>query len=115
MGKLRTHAELVAERQPLLTARENEVALFLAIGMTNREIATELNISIKTIDTHRGHILAKLRVKNNVALARYAIRVGAVGLDEDHPILMSRIPQPDLEPLDPAAMGEREPEKANAA
>lgn len=88
MGKTTkiTHAQLLASRQPCLSERENQVALLLAIGKTNREIADELEISIKTIDTHRGHVLAKLRVRNNVDLARYAVRIGAISLDDENPI-----------------------------
>lgn len=119
MGKPRTNnvtlAESRARQNPCLTRRENEVALFLSVGMTNREIADEIGISIKTIDTHRGHVLAKLRLKNNVELARHAIRVGAVGLDDEHPMLLTYIPQPgvdgrtaDPETVDPAATGELE-------
>lgn len=65
---------------PALTSREREVALLLAVGKTNREIAKDLGISIKTIDTHRGHILKKLELRNNVELARMAIREGYVQL-----------------------------------
>lgn len=61
-----------------LTPREHEVALMLARGDTNREIATALNVSIKTVDTHRGHVLKKLELKNNVSLVRFTIRMGLV-------------------------------------
>lgn len=61
-----------------LTPRELEVALMLARGDTNREIANAVGISIKTVDTHRGHVLKKLELKNNVALARFTIRMGLV-------------------------------------
>ena len=61
---------------PELTEREREVALLLAAGATNREIADQMEISIKTVDTHRGHVLKKLGLRNNVALARHAIRSG---------------------------------------
>lgn len=62
----------------LLTSREQEIAKFLAGAWSNREIAEALGISIKTVDTHRGHIIKKLNCKNNVGLARYAIREGIV-------------------------------------
>jgi DNA-binding CsgD family transcriptional regulator len=61
-----------------LTAREMEIALMLGNGNTNREIAKALNISIKTVDTHRGHLLKKLECRNNVALVRYLIRESRV-------------------------------------
>lgn len=61
-----------------LTPREMEVARALAYGLPNRKIAAELGISIKTVDTHRAHVLRKLAVRNNVQLARLAIRRGWV-------------------------------------
>lgn len=63
-----------------LTERELEVAKFLAIGLTNREIAEKLGISIKTIDTHRLRIKKYTGVRNNVELARHALRKGWVEL-----------------------------------
>lgn len=61
-----------------LSPRELEVAYMLARGQTCREISVALGISIKTIDTHRAHILEKLDQRNNVALARFMIRHGFV-------------------------------------
>lgn len=62
----------------VLSKREFEVLCSLARGMTNREIASELGISVKTIDTHRGHVLKKLQLRNNSDLTRFAIRHGFV-------------------------------------
>ncbi len=70
---------------PALTSRERQIASMLAVGFVNREIADNLDISIKTVDTHRGHILKKLGLRNNVELAREALRVGLVTLDVDTP------------------------------
>lgn len=67
-----------ARPYPELTERELECAFMLARGETNREIAKALGISIKTVDTHRGHLLKKLGTRNNVALARLMIRDGLV-------------------------------------
>jgi DNA-binding NarL/FixJ family response regulator len=66
----------VGEPLPELTQREREVATMLARGEPNREIATALGISIKTVDTHRAHVLKKLGLRNNVELARLVIRRG---------------------------------------
>lgn len=63
---------------PELTPRELEVAVALACGLTCRDIATQLNISVKTVDTHRGHVLKKLACENAVFLARKLIRDGVV-------------------------------------
>jgi DNA-binding NarL/FixJ family response regulator len=61
-----------------LTARELQVMEMLARGMTNREIAHDLDISIKTVDTHRGHVLKKLGLRNNSELTRFAVKHGYV-------------------------------------
>jgi two-component system, NarL family, invasion response regulator UvrY len=63
-----------------LTAREQQVMEMLARGMTNREIAEHLDISIKTVDTHRGHVLKKLGLRNNSELTRFAVKHGYVSL-----------------------------------
>jgi DNA-binding NarL/FixJ family response regulator len=63
-----------------LTTREIQVMEMLARGMTNREIAHDLDISVKTVDTHRGHVLKKLAVRNNAELARFAVKHGYVTL-----------------------------------
>lgn len=61
-----------------LSPREAEVATALAHGLDNREISKALGISIKTVDTHRGHVLKKLKLKGNVALVYFMIRAGLV-------------------------------------
>ena len=63
-----------------LTARELQVMEMLSRGMTNREIAQHLDISIKTVDTHRGHVLKKLGLRNNSELTRFAVKHGYVAL-----------------------------------
>jgi DNA-binding NarL/FixJ family response regulator len=63
-----------------LTARESQVMEMLARGLTNREIAEHLAISIKTVDTHRGHVLKKLGLRNNSELTRFAVKHGYVAL-----------------------------------
>jgi two-component system response regulator NreC len=55
-----------------LTAREEEVLKLLAQGFTNQEVADELVISIKTVETHRAHILDKLGLRKRAELVRYA-------------------------------------------
>lgn len=61
-----------------LSPREYQVMSYLAQGMTGREIADVLAISPKTVDTHRGHLLKKLRLRNNADLTRFAIQNGLV-------------------------------------
>ena len=57
-----------------LSMRELQVLRKLAMGSTNREIATSYNISVKTVDTYRSRILKKLNLRNNAELSRYAIQ-----------------------------------------
>src|SRR5262245_60550511 len=60
----------------ILSQREFQVMSYLAAGKTNREIAEILSISVKTVDTHRGHVLKKLRLRNNSDITRFAIQNG---------------------------------------
>ena len=60
----------------ILSTREFQVMEYLAAGKTNREIAEMLSISVKTVDTHRGHVLKKLRLRNNSDITRFAIQHG---------------------------------------
>jgi DNA-binding NarL/FixJ family response regulator len=67
-----------ASRREELTARELEVVKLIAEARTNRQIAEALNVSEKTVESHRGNVLAKLGMRDRVELARYAIRRGLV-------------------------------------
>lgn len=57
-----------------LSRRELEVLRRLALGHTNREIASAYNISIKTVDTYRFRLLKKLNLRNNADLSRFAMQ-----------------------------------------
>jgi DNA-binding NarL/FixJ family response regulator len=57
-----------------LTKRELEVLALIADGKNNREVAGKLFISVKTVDTHKMHILDKLDLKNTAELVKYAIK-----------------------------------------
>ncbi|MBO9554713.1 response regulator transcription factor [Cellulomonas sp.] len=61
-------------QQPVdpLTAREEEVLLTVARGLTNQEIADELHISLSTVKTHLGSLMAKLNARNRVEIAMWA-------------------------------------------
>jgi len=61
-----------------LTDREREVLTLIAEGLTNQEIAGRLYISIKTVQTHRAHIMEKLNLHDRTELVRYAIRKGLI-------------------------------------
>lgn len=60
------------------TPREREILILAAEGLTNAEMADRLHISIKTVQTHRAHIMEKLGAHDRVDLVRYAIRRGWV-------------------------------------
>jgi DNA-binding NarL/FixJ family response regulator len=61
-----------------LTPRELEVVKLIAEAHTNRQIAEALKLSEKTVESHRGNVLAKLGMRDRVELVRYAIRRGLV-------------------------------------
>jgi len=67
-----------ATEQPLLTERELEVLRLVVEGLSSREIAERLNISVKTVDTHRANIMDKVGAHNTAELTKYAIRKGWV-------------------------------------
>jgi two-component system, NarL family, response regulator NreC len=64
-----------AEEDPL-SEREREVLRLLALGHTNQEIAKMLYISVRTAETHRAHIMQKLRLTTRAELVRYALDQG---------------------------------------
>jgi two-component system invasion response regulator UvrY len=61
-----------------LSTRELQVLRRLALGHTNREIASTYNISIKTVDTYRFRLLKKLKLRNNAEISRFAIQNGLI-------------------------------------
>ena len=61
-----------------LTPRETEIARLLVLGMTDPEIAATLFISVRTVENHVAHILAKLGVHTRTAAASAAIAAGLV-------------------------------------
>lgn len=57
-----------------LTEREREVTRLLAAGKSNKEVATALSISVRTVETHRAGIMRKLEINSIVELVHYAVR-----------------------------------------
>ena len=70
-----------AEDDPL-SDRERDVLRLLALGHTNQEIAGKLYISVRTAETHRAHIMQKLRLTTRAELVRYALAQGLLADDE---------------------------------
>src|SRR6202140_928479 len=62
----------------LLSSREREVLQMIAEGKTNKEIATVLNLSVYTIDAHRGKVMEKLNLHSAGELVRFAVRNGLI-------------------------------------
>lgn len=61
-----------------LTARETEVLQLVAEGQANKQVAGILNISIKTVEKHRQHLMDKLNIHDTAGLTRYAIATGVI-------------------------------------
>jgi DNA-binding NarL/FixJ family response regulator len=59
-----------------LTQKERQVLVFLSEGMTAKQVASQLSLSVKTIEASRRHIMEKAHVDNLVDLTKYAIRQG---------------------------------------
>jgi DNA-binding NarL/FixJ family response regulator len=68
----------VSDPIDLLSSREREVLQMIAEGKTNKEIATVLNLSVYTVDAHRGRIMEKLNLHSVNELVRFAVRKGLV-------------------------------------
>jgi DNA-binding NarL/FixJ family response regulator len=68
----------VEDSYELLTMREREILQLLAEGKTNKEVANLLNLSLYTVETHRGNILQKLNLHSAPELILYAVRKGVI-------------------------------------
>ena len=63
---------------PGLTARQTQVLRLIALGRSSKEVARELDLSIKTVETHRTQIMDRLEIRDLAGLVRYAVRTGLV-------------------------------------
>lgn len=61
-----------------LTQRERQVLQLIAEGKTNKEISQELGMSVKTVDSHRSNLMAKLNIHETASLVRHAIKIGLI-------------------------------------
>ena len=71
-----------AKRKIELSERESEILQMISEGKSSKDIAATLNISIKTVETHRQHIMQKIGIHNVAALTKFAIREGLTSLEE---------------------------------
>jgi DNA-binding NarL/FixJ family response regulator len=83
--RLRNHSQrsptgsaLLKKRMARLSSREMEVLQLIAEGKANKQVATELGISIKTVEKHRQNLMAKLNIHEISGLTRYAIAAGII-------------------------------------
>jgi DNA-binding NarL/FixJ family response regulator len=65
----------------VLSAREREVLQLVAEGKSTKETAARLNVSVKTVETHRKQIMDKLNIRSVAELTKYAIREGLTPLE----------------------------------
>jgi DNA-binding NarL/FixJ family response regulator len=68
----------IEDSYELLTTREREILQLLAEGKANKEVASILNLSLYTVETHRGNILQKLNLHSGAELILYAVRKGVI-------------------------------------
>ena len=73
-GAQKTSKEYIHFSENLITTREQSVLRLIAEGYTNQQIADTLFISVKTADTHRKNLIAKLKVSNTASLVKFAVQ-----------------------------------------
>jgi DNA-binding NarL/FixJ family response regulator len=71
----------VSAEHEKLTDREREVLQLIAEGCSNREIASKLQVSVKTVGVHRTNLMEKLEIHNVTDLVKYALRKGIISLE----------------------------------
>jgi DNA-binding NarL/FixJ family response regulator len=69
-----------SDQLDLLSPREKQILKLVAEGLTNQQIADQLSISIRTVETHKTNILKKLNLKNTVELVKFAIKNNIIKL-----------------------------------
>jgi DNA-binding NarL/FixJ family response regulator len=75
-GYVRTQFLRGVTRQRDLTSREEQVIRLIAQGYANKEIASQLEISVKTVESHKTNVMEKLELKSRTEIVRYAVRQG---------------------------------------
>jgi len=80
INKAKMKTEEVTNPLEILTRREVEILKMFAEGFINKEIADKLFISIRTVESHKNHIMQKLNLKTQVELVKYAIRHNIINI-----------------------------------
>jgi DNA-binding NarL/FixJ family response regulator len=65
-----------------LTPRQREILQLIAEGQSTKQMALSLNISVKTVETHRAKVMDRLQIHNLAGLVRYAIRNDLIHLED---------------------------------
>lgn len=73
--------ENIQDNDPKLSERESEILKLFAEGKSSREISEMLFISVKTVGTHKQHILEKLELKTTTDMVKYALKKGIISLE----------------------------------
>jgi two-component system, NarL family, nitrate/nitrite response regulator NarL len=73
-----------------LSTRERQVLTLIAEGLSNKEMAAALGVSVRTVETHRERLMAKLDIRTVAGLTRYALARGLVREDETRPVPTGR-------------------------
>lgn len=68
-----------------LSPREREVLRLLALGYTNQEVAERLVVSVRTVESHRAHVMNKLRVDSRAAMVQHALHAGLLTSEDEEP------------------------------
>ena len=72
--------KIVSKNKNVVSKRELEVLKLISLGKSNREVADELFISVRTVDAHRNHIMKKIQAKSTADLVKYAIKNNLITL-----------------------------------
>ncbi len=75
-GYVQSHLLKGEVRRKELTRREEEVLRLIAQGHSNKEIAQQLNIAVKTVESHKANLMQKLELRTRTEIVRYALRQG---------------------------------------
>ncbi len=75
---MRTTAGRPARAAPALTDRQRQILQLVAEGRQNKEMAEVLGVSVKTVEFHRGRLMAKLNARSVAELTRYAVQEGLI-------------------------------------
>ena len=75
---LESRSQRLLER---LTPRQREILVLIAEGQTTKQIARSLNISVKTVESHRAQLMERLDIRDVAGLVRFSIRTGLVSMD----------------------------------